>query len=121
MVHKLLTPEDVAAMVQVEPAVVLAWIEQDQLDAILLAPGVLRVDPTALRKFLLVRRTAIPARRVARAADGRRGPRMNATLSLLLSPLYDGALAPAHRADLAKSGLTTRRSSARASGPSRPI
>jgi hypothetical protein len=28
------------------------------------------------------------------------------TLHLLLSPLYDGALAPAHRADLAKSGLT---------------
>jgi hypothetical protein len=31
---------------------------------------------------------------------------MNATLALLLSPLYSGALAPAHRADLDKSGLT---------------
>ena len=31
---------------------------------------------------------------------------MNPTLTLLLSPLYDGALAPEHRADLMKSGLT---------------
>jgi DNA primase len=31
---------------------------------------------------------------------------VNATLRLLLSELYDGALAPAHRADLDKSGLT---------------
>jgi hypothetical protein len=31
---------------------------------------------------------------------------MNSTLALLLSPLYSGALAPAHRADLATSGLT---------------
>ena len=31
---------------------------------------------------------------------------MNPTLALLLSSLYPGALAPAHRADLDKSGLT---------------
>jgi hypothetical protein len=31
---------------------------------------------------------------------------VNPTLGLLLSALYDGALAPAHRADLDKSGLT---------------
>jgi Domain of unknown function (DUF3854) len=30
----------------------------------------------------------------------------NPTLALLLSPVYDGALAPEHRADLEKSGLT---------------
>ena len=56
MVHRLLTPEDIAAMVQVEPAEVLTWIQRDELDAIEFTTGVLRLDPAALRKFLLVRR-----------------------------------------------------------------
>jgi hypothetical protein len=40
------------------------------------------------------------------APPHRPGTSVNPTLALLLSGLYDGALAPEHREDLARSGLT---------------
>jgi hypothetical protein len=70
---------------------------------------------SGMRLFLLS-----DVHRGARAREGRSGT-VNPTLALLLSNLFPGDLAPEHRADLERSGLTDETLQAQAIVRCRPI
>ena len=61
---KLLTAEEVADFLSVDPATVYRWVEAGRLPAFRLGPGAIRFDPDAVEAWVIGQKVGQPSRDV---------------------------------------------------------